>query len=232
LTRSKATARTSFYFWMAIALALTAFIGFSRSYFLQHWTSAPPLPLVVHVHGLLGSAFMLLFVAQTALIARGRTDLHRRLGVGGLIIAVLFFLSAFPAGIAMAHVRGETHEAIVRLALPFVAAPVFIVLIAAAVVFRRRPEVHKRLMLFAAIDAVIPAIGRLPLLDAYAPLSFLAIIILFLLAVVVRDLWRGWHLSAATVFGGSLVLVSLPGRVMLGASDTWQGIARELVALF
>lgn len=231
MTRLSSAPRYSFYFWMAVAIAVTAFVGFSRTFFLKSLTDAPPLPLVVHVHGVIASAFMLLFVAQTALIGRRRTDLHRRLGIAGVVLAVLFFASAFPAGIAMAHVRGETHQAIVRLALPFVAAPVFIALVAAAVHYRRRPEVHKRLMLLAVIDGLTPALGRLPFLHAYVPLSFFATAGLFLLAVLVND-WRSQrHIPAATLWGGALVLASLPARGLLGMTDAWQWMARQLLDL-
>lgn len=217
---------------MAVALTLTTFFGFAHSYFFQTWTGAPPLPILVHVHGVLGSTYMMLFVIQTVLVGRQRIDLHRQLGWWAFAVAILFFLSAFPAGFAMAHVREGTPDAIARLALPFVAAPVFILLVYCAVHFRHQPGVHRRLMVFAAIDATIPAIGRLPYLEAFAPLSYLAAISLFLLAVVVYDLKATRRLSLATILGGGLVFLSLPARVILGRSDAWQSVGRELLAVF
>lgn len=232
MRRPVTSARFSFYFWMAVAIALTAFIGFSYSFFFKHWTDAPPLPVAVHIHGLAGSSFMILFVAQATLVSRGRTDLHLRLGIGVVVLAILFFLSAFPAAFAMAHLRGESDYAIVRLALPFVAAPVFILLVVAAFFYRRRPEVHKRLMLLAAIEGVTPALGRLPYLHAYMPFSFFAIAGMFLFAVPIHDWWTERRIPAATIWGAGLVLVSLPGRVLLGLSDTWDSIARDLLGIF
>lgn len=43
MTHSSSRIRFSFYCWMAVAIAATAFVGFSRSFFLKHWTDAPPL---------------------------------------------------------------------------------------------------------------------------------------------------------------------------------------------
>ena len=53
MTDASSTTRFSFYFWMALAIAVTAFVGLSRTFFLEHWTGAPPLPLAVHLHGLI-----------------------------------------------------------------------------------------------------------------------------------------------------------------------------------
>ena len=41
----------------------------------------PPFPLLMHMHALLMGSFLLLLLAQTTLVATGRCDLHRRLGL-------------------------------------------------------------------------------------------------------------------------------------------------------
>jgi len=82
-----------FYFWMAVVIALTAFIGFSRTFFLKEWTSSPPLPLILHIHGIVATGWILLFLSQTTLIDRHRVDLHRRLGITGVVLAVLLLVT-------------------------------------------------------------------------------------------------------------------------------------------
>ncbi|HEX5475859.1 MAG TPA: hypothetical protein VFX12_14460 [Vicinamibacterales bacterium] len=72
-----------FYRGIAIAAILTVFAGFARTYFLKAWTGAPALPLLIHVHGLVFSLWLLLFLGQTILVARRRMGWHRRLGVVG-----------------------------------------------------------------------------------------------------------------------------------------------------
>src|SRR5688500_11459289 len=67
---------------MAVALALTALVGFGPSYFLRPvFRPTTTLTPLMHVHGLLFGAWTLLLVVQTTLVAARRTDLHRRLGV-------------------------------------------------------------------------------------------------------------------------------------------------------
>lgn len=95
-----------FYFWMAVVIALTAFIGFSRTFFLKEWTSSPPLPLILHIHGIVATGWILLFLTQTTLIDHHRVDLHRRLGITGVVLAVLLLVTAIQSGITMAQIRG------------------------------------------------------------------------------------------------------------------------------
>src|SRR5688572_29078734 len=90
-TATIATARRTrrFYVGMAIAITITVFAGFSRSYFLKSWYGTPELSGLIHVHGLVFTAWVLFFLSQTALVATGRTYLHRRMGVGGAVLAAL-----------------------------------------------------------------------------------------------------------------------------------------------
>ena len=79
-----------FYGGMAIAMGLTVFAGFSSTYYLRFFAGGPeatltggPFSALVHVHGALFTAWVLLFIVQTALVARRRVAVHRRLGVAG-----------------------------------------------------------------------------------------------------------------------------------------------------
>ena len=70
-----------FYSGMAIAAAVVVFAGFAPTYFLKPAFGGPPLPPLLHVHGLIFTSWMVLFIVQARLIAGRRTPLHRRLGV-------------------------------------------------------------------------------------------------------------------------------------------------------
>ena len=75
--------RSPFYPWIAIALSLVVVAGFSRTYYLRFLSDLPPMTMLVHLHGLVFTAWLALFVAQTRLIAAHRVDLHMKLGVAG-----------------------------------------------------------------------------------------------------------------------------------------------------
>lgn len=68
-----------FYTGMASAILLTILTGFGASYY---WRAAP-FSALVYLHAGVFTGWVLLFFAQTVLVAAGHTRLHRRLGVAG-----------------------------------------------------------------------------------------------------------------------------------------------------
>ena len=83
-----------FYGGMAVAMGLTVFAGFASTYYLRLLTGGPkatlsggPFTTLVYVHGTLFTAWVLLFIVQTALVASRRVAVHRRLGVAGAVLA-------------------------------------------------------------------------------------------------------------------------------------------------
>src|SRR3990170_7691332 len=82
-----------FYSRMALFLALLVFIGFAPSFYLRGIVPAyprpnPTLPPSVLLHGGLFTLWMLVFVAQTQLVANRRTDLHMKLGKASMLLAL------------------------------------------------------------------------------------------------------------------------------------------------
>src|SRR5580765_3242439 len=75
---------------MSILMATGIGIGFSRTY-SRRIAAGTTTPLI-HVHGAVFAAWMVLFVLQTALVASGNTRLHRRVGVAGVFFAVLMLV--------------------------------------------------------------------------------------------------------------------------------------------
>src|SRR5215212_11758300 len=112
-----------FYVGMAIAIAITVFVGFSRSYFLSSWYGTKELSGLLHVHGLIFTTWVLFFLLQTTLVASGRTYLHRRMGIGGAVLAGLVLI----VGTTVAIVRVKTGVSPIPgvPALAFLAIPLF-----------------------------------------------------------------------------------------------------------
>ena len=153
-----------FFTGMAIAAALTVFIGFAPTYYLRGVFGAAPLTTLVHVHGAVATAWILLFLTQTSLIAARRTDLHRRLGVVGAVLAPLLLVVGYLTAIESArlgHTPPGGPPPLAFLAVPIGTLLVFAILVGAGLAQRRRSETHKRLMLLATIAILTPAIARL-----------------------------------------------------------------------
>ena len=66
------TTTGNFYVWMAGLCTFIAFAAFAQTYWLQLAAGTFVGSPILHVHGLVFSAWPLLFLSQTILAARGR----------------------------------------------------------------------------------------------------------------------------------------------------------------
>jgi hypothetical protein len=218
-----------FYVGMAIAIALTVFIGFARSYYLKSWYGTGELTGLQHLHGALFTTWTLFFLSQTVLVARGRTYLHRRMGVAGAVLAALVVV----VGLTIAITRARTGpspipgiSALSFLAIPFFDMVVFAILVSAAVYFRHRLEAHKRLMTLAMIALLAAPIARMRFLPLPpGPPTFFGLSDLFIVALLVFDLTTRRKVHPATIWGGLLVVASQPLRLILAGTPAWLAFA-------
>jgi hypothetical protein len=130
--------------WLAI---LSGFGTDSYAHVLKHGLD---YPLIVHLHAVTFVGFAVLFTTQVALIRTGRTDLHRRLGVVGAIMAAAMVVigpaTALTVDARAYAVKGQTPE---FLAVQFTDICAFAVLAGSGLLLRARADWHRRLMLMA-----------------------------------------------------------------------------------
>ncbi len=212
--------RNRFFVWIAVAMLLVVALGFGPSFYLRPWGTGQPLPVYLIVHGLTLSAWYLLFLAQAVLVSAGRRDLHGRLGIAGVALAAGVVVTG-----AMAHLNFIAHlqaqgllsgpedrmraggfvlEGLISL-LPFV------VLIVLAVVLRRRTQLHKRLMYWAFVWTLGPALTATRPLGAMldslvAPhLPFFPADLIWLVALLAYDWKTQGRIHPATYVGFALL---------------------------
>jgi len=218
-----------FYTSMSIAVVITVFAGFAPTYYLRPYFNTTPLMPLLHLHGLVFTSWLGLFLVQTTLVAAHRTDIHRRLGIlGGVIAAVMIVIGPTTAVIRAS--QGATPVPGVS-PLSFLVVPlgdmfVFAILVGAGFYYRRRPDVHKRLMLLATISILAAAIARLPFAIMQAgPPAFFGITDVFVVACVLYDLITLKRVHRATALAGLLIIASQPLRLILGSTHAWLAFA-------
>jgi hypothetical protein len=158
-----------FFVTMACAVAVTVFAGFAPTFYLRgSFVQTRPMSVLLHVHGVVFSAWISLSLIQTLLIARGSRRLHQRLGwVGAGIAGAMIILVTAAVIEQLRRVNGFPPPPL-ALALSAFDIVVFAGLVGAALYYRKRSDWHKRFMLSATIvllgapmfRAVIHAIGR------------------------------------------------------------------------
>jgi hypothetical protein len=222
----------AFYTGIAVAAALTVLVGFSRTYFLRPYFQAEPLDAAFHVHGLVFSAWIALFVAQTSLVAVGRTDVHRKLGWAGAGLASSMIVVALNAAVHGAHrdiAAGYEIESLRFFTTPVLSMATFASLVALAIAARGRPETHKRLMLLATLSLLDAAVARWPIPGIDAPLAYYAVTDAFIAAAMLYDFASRRSVSPVYVWGGLVIVVEQWARDVLGATAVWQSLAAKIL---
>lgn len=214
--------------WIAAAIVL---LGFAKTYYLKFAFGTPALSPLVHLHGLVMSLWIVLFLVQTQLVAAHRVDLHRRLGLAGGLLAVavvgLGTITAITAA-RLGHTPGP--PALIFLSVPLGDMVVFATLVGCGLALRARKDVHKRLMLLSFLGILAAAISRIPLqaIAQAGPLAYFGLTDLFIIACVAYDWTRTRRLHPAFLWGGLLVMISHPLRLLLAGTETWLRFATFL----
>jgi len=219
-----------FFSGMAMAFAVTVFVGFAPTYYLRTLSDRPALPWLVHLHGVLFSAWILLLLVQTSLVAMKRTDLHRRLGVTGGALAVLMLIVGYFVAIAAARRTAQIPGQLAFLIVPIGGLIVFPILVGAAFWLRHRIDFHKRLMLLATIELMNAAVDRLPGVFAANLAPFYPGTDLFLVALVIYDGVTLRRLHPSTLWGGLFLVAMQLLRVSLMDSSAWLAAATWLTS--
>ena len=231
-----------FYVGMAVVAMLIVIAGFGPGLIEPSMRKGPPTIAVV-MHGVVFTAWLLLFLSQTLLITKGRYAVHRRLGYFGAVLAVLMVVSGYFTAIQMAR-RGydlsgdlvaTPDDAMTNLLFQLGDLLSFSILVTAAILYRRHAEAHKRLMLLATVGALMGAplahvIGHWPMLrNIEAPIILIPLVMLYFAGAVHDRLSLGrihpvflWVPIALFVWGNVRAAV-------IGPSNAWHRWAAWLI---
>jgi hypothetical protein len=221
----RGAARSRFAVGMAVTMLAVNLVGFGPTLYLRPLFDVPPIPAYLYAHGAAGTAWFVLLVLQTMLVAQRRVSTHRRLGWIGGAVAVAVLASGIYTSTNMVPrnaAAGLTSEADIRLYSAVTAADnaafiVFPTLVLLAILFRHRADVHQRFMLLASCSIIGPAAARIG--SWYGPIPNVvtaACIWSFFLALVLRDVWARRRPHWATVVGVVLFVVANAGMQRSG----------------
>ena len=232
-----AVVRKRFYPQIGLAVALLIFIGFSRTYYFRFLTDLPPLTLLVHLHGAVFTAWLVIFVAQTRLVAAHRVDLHMKLGtaavaLAALILAVGFATMAVKANEPRIHPSGLTPPQFTVVGVTSLG--MFATFVSLGVALRRRAGLHKRFMVLAMIAVLTPPSSRvLTLLGMREHWTYLVPVVpaLFIAWCLIHD-WRRHRIVHPVFAIGGLAIVALwPLRLLAGRSEWYQPIGEWIACV-
>ena len=215
---------------MAVAFALTVFVGFSRTYFLGSYFQAPPLSELKIVHGLIFTSWIALLITQTGLVAANRRDIHMKLGLLGIgLVLAMIVVGPMLAidSLRHGHMAHGAPSAIAFFAIPMFAVTTFALLVTAGIANRGRSDWHKRFMILSNVAIMPAAVARIPLgfIENGGPPVFFGLCDLFILAVVLYDLTSLKRVHPATLWAGGLLIVAQPLCLIVGGTPAWHAFA-------
>jgi len=220
---------------VAILFPVIIVIGFAQTYYLKFAFGNRPLPPLVHLHGMLMSAWVIYFITQVWLIRSKNARVHMRIGLAGIPLAIVIIIVGFFTAVAAAKFGAITAAPpdippLAFLAVPLFDMVVFAGLFAGAIYYRKRPVNHKRLMLLTALNFVPPAIARIPIpsLQALGPLFFFGVPTVIAITLLVYDTWRNRKLNVPFLVGALFMIVSYPLRLILSGTPQWMAFAAWL----
>jgi hypothetical protein len=232
-----------FYLGMAIAATAVVLVGFGPTYYLrsfirvsQYPTGAPvssPLPTLIHIHALVSTTWLLLLMSQTTLVAAGRTDLHRRVGIGGAVVAAslagLGIMTAIRGARDGWNPGGPFSDSLGFLVMPLGDILLFSSFVAAGFYYRRERDVHKRLMIFGTLAGLMwPAITRMPYV-APRPFRMFGLLLVLVMAVPMRDYVVQRRVHPVSIWSGLIIVASFPIRQVIGMTEAWHRFAAWVI---
>lgn len=187
---------TAFYLGYGVIGLLVVALGFGLTYAAPMARGEFAAPWFVHLHGMVSLAWVVMVIGQAALVKTGHTQWHRKAGQSALPLAVVIWAS----GIATATWAADRDTADLGTAATSALAgtvtglTIFVMLVGAAIVTRKRSDWHKRLVLLATIHLLWPAFFRLRhwLPAIPDPEIWLALVLAYspILIAAARDRWK------------------------------------------
>lgn len=212
----------------------------------------PPFPIVLHIHAVLMGSWIMLLLAQTTLMATGRSSAHKQLGLAAMVLApAIVIVGSFviPAmyhyNWALAHsappgvlpVPIEVAERFMSslVAFQIAAGVLFSVLVFVGLRARRNdPGTHKRLMILATavpLPAAIDRIAWLPTTYPESALSPLLYTVAWIAPMLTWDIVRHRRLHRAYVIWFALFLPVGCVAANLWWSPWWVGAVERVMGV-
>jgi len=221
-----------FFSAMAVVALIVVLIGFARTYFLAGLFRAPLPNLLVHIHAVAFTLWIIVFMTQISLVTARRVDLHRRLGLLGFVLAiVMIVLGTLAASDRLARHVAQPGTDTVEEVRAFYAVPLGDMLMFSAFVYlgyrnRVQPAVHKRLMWFATLALLDAGFDRWPVFDPYSlPVVHLICYTPLLLLLIGYDWWSTGKVQRVTIWSAIFLVVVQQIRHPLSHTAAWQTFA-------
>lgn len=231
----KPPTRSSYYVIISIWAMVIVLAGFTMTYVQPMMNRSGSFRPLVHTHAFLYFLWMVLFIVQPLLVRLGYTRIHKKLGIGGLVLAGLMIIVGVIVAITGARMNSPVltvggYTAKQFLIVPITDMVLFTIYFVAVIFKLKDSESHKRLMILMTLSVIPAAVGRIT--GIFEISNFFLILFIqhgILFAGIIYDLVKRKRIHPVYRWGGLLLLVVHFTRFPLGTSEWWLTIANWLV---
>jgi hypothetical protein len=221
-----------FYFAMSLLIAGLVVAGFSRTVDQHLFHAAPPRPLLLWIHGAAFSGWVAFYIFQSALVRTHNVRIHRTLGWFGVGLGTLMVPLGFTIAVIMSRFDTFTLHAPGQdafLIIPFYDMVAFGILFTLAIIWRAKPELHRRLLFLATCGLLDAAVGRFDYIFKHG--YFYPCLDAVILLGVVRDLLVNRRIHKVYLVAVPILAVAqtIVTQTWLHASPWWMSIARRII---
>ena len=183
------------------------------------------VPWILHVHGAIMTGWLVIFFAQSLLVANANVKRHRQLGQTGFVFGVLVLLS-LAVIIARALIVNNPPMPDAQFDILFIQLYLLIlfgVFFTSGMLLRKKPAAHKRLLLLATVVVLQAAVDRIRFLPGLQEALYPRF--LYLDALLIPLLLYDWvtlgRIHRVTWSGILLVCLMQTGIVFGWGSPGW-----------
>jgi hypothetical protein len=179
-----------FYFFMSLLIAAIIIYGFHFTVDKNLFHPAQPRPLLLYFHAAVFFFWVVFFIFQSALVRTRNVRVHRLTGWFGLALGITIILLGVSTALTMARfdmVQLHAPLARWRMIVPLFDMVCFTPMFLLAIYWRKKPQLHRRLIFIATCGLTAAAWGRFPEFILPRYLLYVGVDLLILLGVA-RDL--------------------------------------------
>lgn len=232
--------RRYIYVLLGVVALVMVHVGFGRTYIGPVLNGAFTGRKVLHVHGAIFMAWIVLCIVQPFLIQKKQIQLHRKIGVYGAVLGGLVTLMGIYIGITATHLnmaRDGEQAAKAFLLIPLTDMILFPLFVTLAICNVKKPEAHKRYIILSTLSILPAATGRIfplftwwtgkPVVDTILALLFME---MTLYLGVIYDAIVKKKIHPVYIWGGLLVLFVHAFRDWASKTEAWLSVSDWIVS--
>lgn len=222
-----------FYFFLSLVVAAVIAAGFSRTVDQGLIHAVPRRPVLLWLHGAAFTGWVVFFILQSGLVRIRKVSLHRTLGWFGAGLGALMVVLGFVVSVVMgrfdALVMHQPDPAF--LSITFYDMFAFGTLLALAILWRSKPELHRRLLVLATCGLLDAGFGRYRVVMDYN-VFYLCVDAVILLGVA-RDLMVDKRVHKVYLYALPALLVGQNLAIYLWRHPPgwWMSMCRETLGI-